>query len=266
MSIKYKSSSGKADHTSKKESTTDNYLKDFDPRVYLEKLRNDPNEDKKFRFSLDGLHEVFSGGKCFGKRLLDLGSGPSIHSVISASRHYDEIYLSDYVPQNLSILADWWTGKISHMDHAIMYCLDMEHNSQTVAQRNQEMRQKIKGILQVDVRKSNPFSPNHLPPFDAIISSFCVDSATTSLEDYDNATSNIPAMLTENGTYIFTGAMDKTYYSVGGVNFKYPTLSKNDIYQVHRKHGLVIEMFKEFQNEDIYDGTIFMAVARKAVE
>ncbi|KAL5018092.1 hypothetical protein ScPMuIL_003814 [Solemya velum] len=207
-----------ADHTSKERTMTDNYLRDFDPRVYLENLRNDPNEDTKFRFLLDNLHAVFSERRFSGKRLLDLGSGPSIHSVISASSQFDEIYLSDYAPQNLSVLTDWWTGKISHMDHVIKHCLDLEHNSQTVAQRNQEMRQKIKGILQVDVRKSNPFSPNHLVPFDAIISSFCVDSATTSLEDYDNATSNIPAMLTENGTYIFTVLMDKHTIVFAGLN------------------------------------------------
>jgi len=61
-----------------------------------------------------------------GKRLLDVGTGPSIISEMAASRHFDEIYLSDIATQNLAILNEWWTGKSSRLDHVIEYCLAIE--------------------------------------------------------------------------------------------------------------------------------------------
>lgn len=75
-------------------------------------------------------------------------------------------------------------------------------------------------------------------------------------------------MLTENGAFIFIGAINQTYYSVGEVKFKSTKMSKNYIYQVYRKHGLVIELFKEFQNEQLwlFDGYLYLAVARKTAE
>ncbi|KAL5005769.1 hypothetical protein ScPMuIL_016927, partial [Solemya velum] len=258
---------GPPDQMSEKESLTENYVRDFDPWAYLEAYRKDVNEDKEYRFMQDSLHEVFSEGTFFGKRLLDLGSGPSIHSVISASRHYDDIYLSDYAPQNLSVLADWWTGKISHMDHVIKHCLHLEHNSQTVTERNNEMRQKTRGILRVDVRKTNPFSPNYVAPFDTIISGYCLDSATSCLEDYEKTVANISPMLNRNGTLVFIGATDQSFYSFGDCEFKHAAYSREELYPIYEKNGLKIEYFKEFGNKqaNLYDGSIFMAVARKSM-
>ncbi len=47
----------------------------------------------------------FGTNVCFkgehkGKRLIDVGSGPTIHSVLSACEHYDEIVLSDFATNN----------------------------------------------------------------------------------------------------------------------------------------------------------------------
>lgn len=54
-----------ADYTSEKEIMTENYLRDFDPWVYLEVFRTKHSltEGQEFRYMLDGLHEVFSDGK-----------------------------------------------------------------------------------------------------------------------------------------------------------------------------------------------------------
>ncbi len=39
--------------------------------------------------------------------MLDLGSGPSIHNVISASKWYSEIYMSDYTVANRLEIQRW---------------------------------------------------------------------------------------------------------------------------------------------------------------
>ncbi len=50
-----------------------------------------------------------------GKRLLDLGCGPTIQSVISASKWYDEIVLSEYVEdireEHVGTVQKWINGE-----------------------------------------------------------------------------------------------------------------------------------------------------------
>jgi len=62
---------------------------------------------------LNGRYELFFillSGLLDGKTLLDIGTGPSIHSIISPSQHFDEIYLTDYAECNRTILKDWIDG------------------------------------------------------------------------------------------------------------------------------------------------------------
>ena len=42
-----------------------------------------------------------------GSRILDVGCGPTIHSVIPASRYFSQIYLADYAACNRQALNDW---------------------------------------------------------------------------------------------------------------------------------------------------------------
>ena len=55
---------------------------------------------------------MFLSGCIKAERLLDVGSGPCVHSVISGSEHVQEIHLSDYSAANRSRLTDWWNGKL----------------------------------------------------------------------------------------------------------------------------------------------------------
>ena len=50
---------------------------------------------------------ILFAGKVCGKRLLEIGSGPSPHSAIIPALFFDEIYLSDYVEGCRKIITDW---------------------------------------------------------------------------------------------------------------------------------------------------------------
>lgn len=82
----------------------------FSPRNYLNffythvgKLEGKPD---RMQFVLSSLHEIF---KLLGpiSRLIDIGSGPSIHTVISASLRCDNITMSDYADHSREELQLW---------------------------------------------------------------------------------------------------------------------------------------------------------------
>ena len=57
----------------------------------------------------------------FGDKLLDIGSGPTTQSVLSASRRVKHIDLTDFTPRNLQVLRDWKTGKRNEVINLMKY-------------------------------------------------------------------------------------------------------------------------------------------------
>ena len=53
------------------------------------------------------LGHVYSTGQVKGKRIIDIGCGPTIHSVIPATKWFDEIYLADFAQSNIDAIQKW---------------------------------------------------------------------------------------------------------------------------------------------------------------
>ena len=65
-------------------------------------------------------------GKYRGKYLLDIGSGPVVHPVITASQWFDEVYVSDISLENVNLLQKWLRGESEHMEHLMKEFSEME--------------------------------------------------------------------------------------------------------------------------------------------
>ena len=50
-----------------------------------------------------------------GKRMLDIGTGPVIPTVVTASKWFDKIYLSDFSRTNIEFLQKWRRGESQHL-------------------------------------------------------------------------------------------------------------------------------------------------------
>ena len=61
-----------------------------------------------------------------GKRLLDVGTGPTVHSIISACTQVEEIHLSDYAEKNRKYLHKWLEGRLQYNSDTIKFALDLE--------------------------------------------------------------------------------------------------------------------------------------------
>ncbi|XP_013405862.1 indolethylamine N-methyltransferase-like [Lingula anatina] len=84
----------------------------FEPNAYLNTLYSDfvtggPTASE-ITGALDYYHSLYSVGKIKGQRLLDVGTGPSIFNLISISKYFEEIYLSDFSAHNREVLEKWW--------------------------------------------------------------------------------------------------------------------------------------------------------------
>lgn len=48
--------------------------------------------------------------RCDRRRMIDIGSGPTVYSAICFRNIVDEIYLSDYLDRNLAVVERWLNG------------------------------------------------------------------------------------------------------------------------------------------------------------
>ncbi|OWF43732.1 nicotinamide N-methyltransferase-like [Mizuhopecten yessoensis] len=230
----------------KKETTN---FDDFDPERYMKDYYDDASwlymEGEDLPFAFNELHRAFSSFQLKGNRLLDIGTGPSIHSIISASSHVDEIYLSDYSPKNRKYLQKWKEGDINFNEGMIKYLLRLEGSKTTAADRQKQMRIKVKDIFHIDIKTEQPLGSNNIEKFDIITSSYCLEAVTHSLNEFHACIHNIASLLKINGHIIVAGELEASRYVVGDYKFKCVAVSQSDVYNSFEQAGFRIESFRE---------------------
>ncbi|KAM6985124.1 nicotinamide N-methyltransferase, partial [Aplochiton taeniatus] len=210
-------------------------------------------------------------GKYRGQRLIDIGTGPSIHSLISACQHFEEIYVSDFTDSNLEEIKKWLSNEEGcfNWNPVVQYVCNLEGNTRSPAQVEQQLRLRVKQVLRCDVRLDNPFHPLTVEPADCITTSLCLEAACKDLETYRRSLQSVSALLRPGGALVMAGVLGETFYLVGGRRFSCLRLTRSDI------EGILLELpfsLKEFnvlyaQNKEKNTtsdfGAVFQLVAIK---
>ncbi|GFS57967.1 indolethylamine N-methyltransferase [Trichonephila clavipes] len=88
----------------------EDYTKNLDPKKFkefkLEGLKAEKSENN-YDFWFRSLHEFFSSKNYTGNRMLELGSGPTVHNIATASAYFSHIVLSEFVESNCEQLRKW---------------------------------------------------------------------------------------------------------------------------------------------------------------
>ncbi|XP_041361804.1 nicotinamide N-methyltransferase-like [Gigantopelta aegis] len=223
--------------TDKRVYNGEDYNTAFDPEVYLSKYVRDitehAEEDDHIKFMVDSLHRIFSDGELRGRRLLDVGTGPSIHTIISAGKHVDEIYLSDFSKPNREVLQDWKNGRLTHnFETFFKYIVDKEGNSESAGAREDETRTKVKDIFVVDLLSDSWPELSSQQPYDVIITSRCVEAAAPTIDVYHSILERLVALLQPNGFLVVIGVLGIPFYKVGEKHFHCLPLTDSDTKEI----------------------------------
>ncbi|KAI8498194.1 hypothetical protein Bbelb_241380 [Branchiostoma belcheri] len=127
---------------------------------------------------LQQFHRTFTQDRDFGRRLLDVGSGPTVYQLISASRVCPEIICSDIHKGALEEIKKWknsdpnafdWTDVVKYVSG--LECMRWEY-------RQEQLRNAIKDAVICDVLNEYPLHPAVFQPFDTIISAYGLEGAS----------------------------------------------------------------------------------------
>ncbi|XP_076085596.1 indolethylamine N-methyltransferase-like [Mytilus galloprovincialis] len=250
----------------------EDYVKHFDSKAYtgafFSEIEIDGYSFAKFR--LKTLHKIYSKGHIRGKLLLEIGSGPCIHTVIPAASWFDEIILTDFSPSNRDMQEKWLNKDqgAHNWDNFFKYYSKLDGNEANWQQLEATLRPKIKRVLPCDVYKQNPIDPIQLDPVDVICTSACLESACLDKDAYHNAMKNVVSLLKPGGKLILIGVLNCPQYTVGSEIFKCLPISRDEVINTVKANGLdVIELFDDDSSAEegttIFNGTVVILAEKK---
>ncbi|XP_056141439.1 nicotinamide N-methyltransferase-like [Lampris incognitus] len=223
------------------------YQTNFDPKAYLslcyELMESSKQKDNSrfVMFTLCHLSQAFSSGKYRGQRLIEVGTGPTIHTLISACDYFEEIVVSDYSKPNRNELEKWLSAEEDcfNWDAHIQFVCDLE-KKRTPEVVKQTLRRKIKQVLKCDVNMENPFHPVVVEPADCVVSSLCLETACKDHHDYRRSLGTMVGLLREGGLLVLIGDLNETFYTVKGQRFSCVSVSEEFIRQTLGELGLTV--------------------------
>ncbi|XP_061073747.1 indolethylamine N-methyltransferase-like [Conger conger] len=231
-----------SDHVTFTEGTF--YQGHFDSRAYIKNYLTVSGEcPKVLAFLLRCLHETFASGNLKGKKLIEIGCGPTVYCLISASKYFEEMVMSDFTDCNRREVEMWLKNEEGCYDWrpVIQFVCDLEGRSRSPEEVEQRMRQAVKQVLKCDVREKNPFHPLTMEPADCIVSSLCLESACKDQETYRRALGSIAALIKPGGALVLIGVLNETFYLVGQHRFSCLVLSQSIIEEILRDLGFSIK-------------------------
>ncbi|KAI6214666.1 hypothetical protein M3Y94_00295400 [Aphelenchoides besseyi] len=206
------------------------YETEFDGAAYLDYYYSHDAMQSETRISLFALPNFAEAlrknvPKNERRTLLDIGCGPASFSAISFRNIVEEVYLSDFLTQNLNILENWVTQKDSFDWTAVLKVIARNEGIRTEHSILMEMEEKARiavkngGILHADVHNENVLEQTSTvksnSQFDILVTIFCLESACRTYEEYSNALKNILRLLRPGGTLILGTVLEDQSYTSG---------------------------------------------------
>ncbi|KAM9296644.1 nicotinamide N-methyltransferase-like [Gastrophryne carolinensis] len=247
-----------------------NYQKRFNPNAYLDmyfRLAGDSVGDEYMLFVLKHLAQIFNSGLVKGKTLIDIGTGPSIYSLLSACEEFEDIIVSDFTDSNREAFKDWlldrpgafdWSPVVKHVCH-------LEGDRTPFKEKEARLKKAIKQVVECNILKCPPIE-EAVPQADCILSSLCLESACKDDKDYVAALGHMTSLLKPRGYLVLTGDMGNSYYTVGDVKFSCFTLTESFVRKSVSGAGFTIlklELFHKKEESLVNFSAFYVLVARK---
>ncbi|GFT23166.1 nicotinamide N-methyltransferase [Trichonephila clavipes] len=160
-----------------------------------------------------------------GKKLLEIGSGATVHNIACASAYFPVIVQSDFVKDNRETLKRW-LKEDSPLDWSEFLNIparmeDFQSDVNEVrAKLESRIRRSVKAVVQCDILTDGVLSFDEIPaeatpPYDLIIAISCVEVPCADFESFVNALKRINKLLRKGGGIIMSSFNENSTWNVG---------------------------------------------------
>lgn len=213
---------------------TSSYRK-WSPKAYLKEyyLTDGPAEDEVyiFKFVLDFLKKE---KKVFPK-MLEFGSGPTIHHLIPFARHVQKMYVADYLKSNLNEIQRWIDGdKRAHSwGSYIRGIVALEYirpGTRQLYERERIIKKEIVSLIRADVYRSKPLVV--YKAFPLVTSFYCTECTTGSKLKWSIGMRNLLSLVASGGWIIMSALRRCRGYRAGSHFFPCTYIDKGDVHAI----------------------------------
>lgn len=174
---------------------------------------------------------------------LDYGCGPTVHHAVALVPKAKEIYLAEYLPDNLSAVRAWLDNAEDAHDWSefTRHILQLESGGMPseadIEKREQDARRRITTLLQSDAGDDDPLGPEMREYFSLVTTHYCAEGATNSKETWGIYMRNIASLVRPNGTLIVSACGAADYYAVGDRLFPCAGVNAHDVLSCLQANG-----------------------------
>ncbi|PRD30787.1 UNVERIFIED_CONTAM: Nnmt [Trichonephila clavipes] len=192
-----------------------------------------------FEVMLSFIHDVIKSRRFKGEKLLEIGSGATVHNIASASAYFPIILQSDFVEDNREALKQWHKRE-SPMDWSEF--LNITARLEDFKSDVNEIRTKIEHRLRNNVKAvvyCNLLSDGILrreeipegagPPYDLIISMLCLEIPCSDFESFVDVLKRVNTLLKKGGGLIMGSFLEADSWYVGEKKFSKLKICLKDI-------------------------------------
>ncbi|XP_040066754.1 indolethylamine N-methyltransferase [Ixodes scapularis] len=203
------------------EDLQEKYRSQFVPEAYRDTLET---IHSLLSFYQKELHFIFTSPTFYGRKLLEVGCGPSARNVLPATKKIDDVVLGDLVPQNRLAVEKWIQKAPDAIDwsfHSELLAtlegyIDAKSGAREIEERT---RRAIRKVVFCNVLDPQVLPEEHKEPFDVVLTCLCLESACLDEGTYKKAVQNLANLVTSGGYLIVCGICGSDDYVVKGVTF-----------------------------------------------
>jgi len=203
-------------------------------QTYFTKI--DPDERAIIKFLVKNFQKI--KGK---PNMLEVGCGPGIQHVLPSVPYVKQIYLTDFLKENIIEIEKWRYKKKGAHDWRkfTKYTLSLEkNNTETINNRERKLRNKISYLGQCNVLNKKPVKINK--KFGVVGFFYCAEVVTEKKIIWDNVLKKVTELIDSNGHLFMVSVLATHYYVIendDGSFEKIPTmyLLKRDFRNILQK-------------------------------
>jgi len=187
----------------------------FDPREYLTEYYVGLSRENDFLLRF--YHETYSALPS-GLVLLEVGGGPTIYQLLSASRRAKEIVFADYLDSTLNEVREWLVDGPGAFDWTpyLARVAELEGNGaispSTLAAR---VRSAVRRLVHCDLTVDPPLAPSDTAEYDVVSSAFCLEGISQDRRLFGDFLRRAGTLLRPEGMLVATVVRESEAYKVG---------------------------------------------------
>lgn len=213
---------------------------DWVPRDYLGEYYREVQEDEQntIRYFAEQIRAAPEGP------VLCFGCGPTLHHVFAAVPRMTELYLADYLPQNLEEIEHWrrqepgahdWTPFVRHT----LQCeAGLEPDAAAIRERMTALRGKIAGLVHADASLADPLGSEFRGRFALVLSPYCAEAATEDKASWVRYCRNIATLVRPGGMFLTAAVRRCDHYKAGDRSFPATSIDEDDL------RGVLLQDFR----------------------